>query len=75
MCGWHILLAVDLPGLGEAGPDDLRSLLTASFVLLTIGMVLGVLGHLTQLKALVATGIALVFAGAAFFVVAVGQFG
>jgi hypothetical protein len=73
--GWHILLAVDLPGLGEAGPDDLHSLLTASFVLLTTGMVLGVLGHLTQLKALVATGIALVFAGAAFFVVAVGQFG
>ena len=38
-------------------------------------MVLGVIGHLTQLKPVVATGIALVFAGAAFFVVAVGQFG
>ncbi|MBA3261651.1 MAG: hypothetical protein H0T69_04095 [Thermoleophilaceae bacterium] len=69
------LAQVDLPGLGEAGPDDLRSLLRASFVLLTTGMVLGVLGHITQLKALVATGIALVLAGAAFFVVAVGQFG
>ncbi|MEA2455477.1 MAG: hypothetical protein QOI45_1739 [Thermoleophilaceae bacterium] len=68
-------MALELPGLGEAGPDDLRSLLTASFVLLATGLVLGVLGHITQLKGLVATGIALVFAGAAFFVVAVGQFG
>jgi hypothetical protein len=75
LAGSHLLLAVELPGLGEAGPDDLRSLLTASFVLVGTGLVLGVLGHITQLKALVATGIALVFAGAAFFVVAVGQFG
>ena len=55
--------------------DDLHSLLTASFVLLGSGLVLGALGHLTQLKPLVATGIALVFAGAVFFVVAVGQYG
>jgi predicted branched-subunit amino acid permease len=55
--------------------DDLHSLLTASFVLIGTGMVLGALGHLTQLKPVVATGIALVFAGAVFFVVAVGQFG
>jgi hypothetical protein len=59
----------------NAGPDELRALLTASFVLVTVGMVLGVLGHLTQLKAVVAAGVALVFAGAAFFVVAVAQFG
>ena len=58
-----------------SGPDDLHSLLTASFVLVGTGLVLGTLGHLTQLKAVVATGIALVFVGAAFFVVAVGQFG
>ena len=75
MLGSHLLVAVDLPGLGEAGPDNLRSLLTASFVLLATGMVLGALGHLTQLKPLVAIGIALVFTGAAFFVVAVGQYG
>ena len=75
MLGSHLLLALDLPGLGEAGPDDLHSLLNASFVLVAVGMVLGVLGHITQLKALVITGIAMVFAGAAFFVVAVGQFG
>jgi hypothetical protein len=60
-----------LPG----SPDDLHSLLTASFVLVGSGMVIGVIGHLTQLKAVVATGIALVFAGGLFFVIAVGQFG
>jgi hypothetical protein len=64
-----------MPGLGDAGPDNLHALLRTSFILLGAGLVLGVLGHLTQLKAMVATGIALVFVGAAFFVVAVGQFG
>jgi hypothetical protein len=58
-----------------SGSEDLHSLLTASFVLVGAGMVIGVLGHLTQLKVVVATGIALVFCGAAFFVIAVGQFG
>jgi hypothetical protein len=55
--------------------DDLHSLLTASFVLLGGGMVLGALGHLTRLKPLLVTGIACVFAGAVFFLVAVGQYG
>jgi hypothetical protein len=59
----------------NAGPDELRWLLTASFVLLGAGMVVGILGHLTQLKVVVGTGVAMVFAGAVFFVVAVGQFG
>jgi len=66
---------MDLPGLAAAGPNDLHSLLTASFVLLGGGLVLGSLGHLTQLKGVVATGIALVFVGAALFLVAVGRFG
>jgi hypothetical protein len=59
----------------NAGPDELRWLLTASFVLLGVGMVVGILGHLTQLKVVVGTGVAMVFAGAVFFVIAVGQFG
>jgi hypothetical protein len=61
--------------LGQSGPDDLRSLLTVALLLMGSGMALGILGHLTQLRGLVAVGVALVFAGAAFFVVAVGQFG
>ncbi len=75
MRGSQLLTAIDLPGLSDSGPSDLRALLTTSFVLVTAGMVIGVLGHLTQLKAVVATGIALVFCGAACFVIAVGQFG
>ena len=55
--------------------DDLHSLLTASFVLLGSGLVVGALGHLTQLKPLVVTGVGMVFAGAVFFLVAVGQYG
>jgi hypothetical protein len=58
-----------------SGSEDLHSLLTASFVLVGAGMVIGAIGHLIQVKAVVATGIALVFCGGAFFVVAVGQFG
>ena len=75
MRGSQLLTAIDLPGLSDSGPSDLRALLTTSFVLVSAGMVIGVFGHLTQLKAVVATGIALVFCGAAFFVIAVGQFG
>jgi hypothetical protein len=66
---------VDLPGLGDAGPDDLRSLLTATFALITAGMLLGTLGHITQLRGLVAAGIGLVFVGGALFLLAVGQYG
>jgi hypothetical protein len=58
-----------------SGSEDLHSLLTASFVLVGAGMAVGVLGHLTQLKPVVATGVALVFCGAAFFLVAVARFG
>jgi hypothetical protein len=58
-----------------SGSEDLHSLLTASFVLVGAGMAVGTIGHLIQVKAVVATGIALVFCGGAFFVVAVGQFG
>ena len=75
MHGSQLLTAIDLPGLSDSGPSDLRALLTTSFVLVTAGMVIGVLGHLTQLKPVVAAGVALVFGGAAFFVIAVGQFG
>ena len=70
-----LLAQVDLPGLGREGPDDLRSLLTTSFVLLALGFVIGVLGHVTQIKGLVITGITMIFAATVFFVLAVGQYG
>ena len=64
-----------MPGLGDQGPDDLRALLSASFVLIGAGLVLGAVGHAIQVRPLVAAGVALAFAGTAFFVLAVGQFG
>jgi hypothetical protein len=70
-----LLAQVDLPGLGQEGPDELRSLLTMSFILLTLGFVIGVIGHVTQLRAVVIAGILIIFAATAFFVVAVGEYG
>jgi hypothetical protein len=58
-----------------SGSGDLHSLLTASFVLVGAGMVIGAIGHMTQLKPVVAAGIAMVFCGGAFFLIAVGRFG
>jgi hypothetical protein len=70
-----LLAQVDLPGLGREGPDDLRSLLTTSFILLVLGFVIGVIGHVTQLRPLVAAGIMVIFVATAFFILAVGQYG
>lgn len=70
-----LLAQVDLPGLGQEGPDDLRSLLTISFILLAVGFVIGVIGHVTQVRLLVIAGISVIFVATAFFVVAVGQYG
>ena len=70
-----MLAQVDLPGLGQEGPDDLRALLTTSFALLAVGFVVGVIGHVTQLRALVAAGIMLIFVATVFFVLAVGEYG
>jgi hypothetical protein len=70
-----LLIAIDLPGLGQEGPDDLRTLLTTSFVLLVVGFVVGTLGHLSQSRTLVAIGVTIVFASTIAFVLAVGRFG
>jgi hypothetical protein len=70
-----VLAQVDLPGLGQEGPDDLRALLATSFALLAVGFVVGVIGHVTQLRPLVAAGIILIFVATVFFVLAVGEYG
>jgi hypothetical protein len=69
------LAQVDLPSLGGEGPSDLKALLTTAFILFPVGFAIGVLGHLTGIRALVAIGVAIVLAASAVFVVAVGQFG
>ncbi len=65
----------DLPGLGEEGPGDLGSLLNICFILLLAGFGIGVLGHLTRSRTLVAIGVAVVMLGSAAFVLAVGRYG
>jgi hypothetical protein len=65
----------DLPGLGERGPNDLHSLLRLCFILLIAGFGVGVLGHLTRSRTLVAIGVAVVMLGSAAFVLAVGRYG
>jgi hypothetical protein len=70
-----LLAQVDLPGLGQEGPDDLRSLLTTSFILLAVGFVIGVIGHVTQVRGLVIVGISVIFVATGFFLVAVGEYG
>jgi hypothetical protein len=65
----------DLPGLGEEGPGDLGSLLNLCFILLVVGFAVGVLGHLTRSRALVAIGVTVVMVGSGLFVLAVGRYG
>ena len=68
-------LAIDLPGLGQEGPDDLRSLLTACFILMFAGFAIGTVGHLTRSRTLVAIGVTIVLVGTVAFILAVGRFG
>jgi hypothetical protein len=65
----------DLPGLGDKGPDDLGGLLNLCFILLVVGFGVGVLGHLTRSRTLVAIGVAVVMVGSGVFVLAVGRYG
>lgn len=64
-----------LPGLGDEGPGDLDSLLTTTFVLMGVGFVITLLGHLTRTRALIAIGVLVVLVGSGVFLVAVGRYG
>ena len=70
-----LLGQVDLPSLGSEGPDQLRTLLVMSFILLPLGMAIGTIGHIYKAKSIVIVGTALIFIGAAVFFVAVAQYG
>jgi hypothetical protein len=69
------LAQIDLPSLGSEGPDDLDALLRASFLLIPLGLIVGIAGHLTGLKSIVATGIGLVMLGTVVFIVAIAGYG
>jgi hypothetical protein len=64
-----------LPGLGDEGPGDLDSLLTTTFMLMGVGFVITLLGHLTRTRALIAIGVLVVIAGSGVFLVAIGRYG
>jgi hypothetical protein len=64
-----------LPGLGDQGPDDLNSLLTTTFVLIGVGFVIALLGHMTRIRALIAIGVLVVMVGSGVFVLAIGRYG
>jgi hypothetical protein len=65
----------DLPGLGDEGPGDVGSLMNLCFILFVAGFAVGVLGHLTRSRTLVAIGILVVMVGSGVFVLAVGRYG
>jgi hypothetical protein len=69
------LSQIELPSLGEPGPDELRSLLTVLMVLTAAGFLTGIFGHVIKSRTLVAVGVTLVMLGAVAFVVAVGRYG
>jgi hypothetical protein len=64
-----------LPGLGDEGPGDLDSLLTTTFVLMGVGFVIALLGHMTRTRALIAIGILVIMLASGVFVVAIGRYG
>jgi len=70
-----LLAQIDLPGLGETGPENVHKLLTVFYVLFGAGFFVALLGHLSDSRVLKATGIALVMLGTLAFVVTVGGHG
>jgi hypothetical protein len=70
-----LLAQIKLPGLDASGPDDLDQLLSIFYLLFGVGFFVAVLGHITKLRALVAIGIVLIFAGTGAFMIAVGSHG
>jgi hypothetical protein len=63
-----------LPSPGE-GTEGFRRLMTVFGTLMGLGFVLGILGHVFKLRAMVLVGVLLVFAATGLFLVAVAQHG
>ncbi len=66
---------IDLPSLDQSAPEGLRSLLDVSFLLMPIGLLVGVVGHMIGMRTVVGIGIALVMLGTMIFVVAIAGYG
>jgi hypothetical protein len=66
---------IDLPSLDQQGPDGLRVLLDASFLLMPLGLLVGIFGHMAGIRTIVGIGIALVMVGTLLFMVAAAGYG
>ena len=69
-----LLAQIDLPSLGREGPEGLRRLLRIFFVLFGVGFLVGVLGHLSDSRALKAAGILMIMFATFALLVAVGTY-
>ena len=70
-----ILGQIGIPDPGQEGGKDLQRLLDLFYVLVGVGFLVAVAGHLFDSRALVIVGIAMFFIGTAVFMVAVGTYG
>ncbi len=70
-----ILGQIGIPDAGQQGDEDLQRLLNAFYVLVGLGFLIAVAGHLFESKTLVIIGIAMFFVGTAVFMAAVGAYG
>jgi hypothetical protein len=69
------LAQVDLPGLGQKGPEALQRLLRVFGVLLGLGFLIAIGGHIFKSRVLVIVGVGLVLIATVVFMVAVGSYG
>ncbi|HEX8075855.1 MAG TPA: hypothetical protein VF545_12850 [Thermoleophilaceae bacterium] len=60
------------PGQGSGG---LRGLLNAFYVLLAVGFLVALVGHVIKARTMIITGLVMIFAGTIAFLVAVGSSG
>ena len=70
-----ILGQIGIPDPGRQGSEELQRLLNAFYLLVGLGFMIAVAGHLFQSRTLVIVGIAMFFLGTAVFMAAVGAYG
>jgi hypothetical protein len=70
-----ILGQLGIPDPGQDSSEELQRLLDVFYVLVGVGFLVAIAGHLFDSRTLVIVGIAMFFIGTAVFMVAVGAYG
>lgn len=70
-----ILGQLGIPDPGQNSSQDLQRLLDVFYVLLGVGFLVAIAGHLAGSRTMVIVGVAMIFIGTAVFMVAVGAYG